>query len=144
MPSSSLLIDTTTDFGVQVADRLERERIIWLTTVTPAGVPQPNPVWFLWTKGEFLLFTQPGTPKLRNIAAEPHVSLNFNTNATGGAVVVLTGTARIDQGGADESELDAFVAKYTEGLVDIGMTRDQFFADYAATVRITPDRLRGF
>ncbi|MFE3194014.1 TIGR03667 family PPOX class F420-dependent oxidoreductase [Nocardia sp. NPDC059240] len=144
MPSSALLIDTTTDFGIQATQRLARETIIWLTTVTPARVPQPNPVWFLWVEGEFLLFTRPGTPKLRNIAAEPQVSLNLNTNATGGEVVVLTGTARIDQAGADGAERDAFVAKYAEGLVDIGMTREQFFDDYAVTVRIRPDRLRGF
>jgi hypothetical protein len=24
------------------------EDVIWLTTVNQAGVPQPNPMWFLW------------------------------------------------------------------------------------------------
>jgi PPOX class probable F420-dependent enzyme len=144
MSSSSPLIDSNTDFGVKVTKRLAQDAIIWLTTVSPSGTAQPNPVWFQWAAGEFLIFTQPGTPKLRNIAANARVSLNFNTTATGGDVVVLTGTARVDTDSASTAELDAFVEKYTEGLVDIGMTREQFFADYSVPVRIIPDRLRGF
>ncbi|WP_454197780.1 TIGR03667 family PPOX class F420-dependent oxidoreductase [Nocardia sp. Marseille-Q1738] len=144
MSSSSPLIDSNSDFGVKVSKRLTQEAIIWLTTVSPSGTPQPNPVWFQWRDEAFLIFTQPGTPKLRNIAADPRVSLNFNSTATGGDVVVFTGTAQVDAAGASASELDAFVEKYTEGLVDIGMTREQFFADYSVPVRIVPDRLRGF
>ncbi|MFF0610822.1 TIGR03667 family PPOX class F420-dependent oxidoreductase [Nocardia tengchongensis] len=142
MPTS--LIDTGTDFGALVTKRLSADTIIWLTTVSPTGTPQPNPVWFLWSNGAFLLFTQPATPKLRNITANPRVSLNLNTTATGGEVVVLNGEARIDADGATPAEIDAYVQKYTEGLVEIGMTREQFFADYSIPVRIVPTRLRGF
>ncbi|MGW5113101.1 TIGR03667 family PPOX class F420-dependent oxidoreductase [Nocardia sp. NPDC004123] len=144
MSSSSPLIDSNTDFGVKVTEHLVQDTIIWLTTVSPSGTPQPNPVWFQWDDGAFLLFTQPGTPKLRNIAANSRVSLNLNSTATGGDVIVFTGTARVDADGASAAELDAFVEKYTEGLVDIGMTREQFFADYSVPVRVVPDRLRGF
>ncbi|MGV9668878.1 TIGR03667 family PPOX class F420-dependent oxidoreductase [Nocardia niigatensis] len=144
MSSSSSLIDSNTDFGVKVSKHLVQDTIIWLTTVSPSGTPQPNPVWFQWDDGAFLVFTQPDTPKLRNIAANSRVSLNLNSTATGGDVIVFTGTARVDADGASAAELDAFVEKYTEGLVDIGMTREQFFADYSIPVRIVPDRLRGF
>ncbi|MFD6352316.1 TIGR03667 family PPOX class F420-dependent oxidoreductase [Nocardia tengchongensis] len=142
MPTS--LIDTGTDFGALVTKRLSADTIIWLTTVSPTGTPQPNPVWFLWSNGTFLLFTQPSTPKLRNITANPRVSLNLNTTATGGEVVVFNGEARIDADGATAAEIDTYVEKYTEGLVEIGMTREQFFADYSIPVRIVPTRLRGF
>ncbi|WP_433722781.1 TIGR03667 family PPOX class F420-dependent oxidoreductase [Nocardia sp. CA-129566] len=144
MSSSASLIDSSTDFGVKVTKHLVQDTIIWLTTVSPSGTPQPNPVWFHWEGGAFLVFTQPGTPKLRNIVANPRVSLNLNTTATGGDVIVFTGTARADAGGASTAELDAFVEKYAEGLVDIGMTREQFFADYSIPLRVVPDRVRGF
>ncbi|WP_433677845.1 TIGR03667 family PPOX class F420-dependent oxidoreductase [Nocardia sp. CA-119907] len=144
MSSSASLIDSSTDFGVKVTKHLVQDTIIWLTTVSPSGTPQPNPVWFQWEGGAFLVFTQPGTPKLRNIAANPRVSLNLNTTATGGDVIVFTGTARVDADGAATAELDAFVEKYAEGLVDIGMTREQFFADYSIPLRVVPDRVRGF
>ncbi|MGV9663791.1 TIGR03667 family PPOX class F420-dependent oxidoreductase [Nocardia niigatensis] len=143
MSSSAPLIDSTTEFGVKVARRLAQDAVIWLTTVSPSATPQPNPVWFQWANEEFLIFTQPGTPKLRNIAANPRVSLNLNSTPAGGDVIVLTGTVRVDND-TTPAERDAFVEKYTDGLADIGMTRDQFFADYSIPLRITPDRLRGF
>lgn len=141
--SSDVLIDTTTDFGRMVADRLAREQVIWLTTVGPSGTPQPNPVWFQWHDGEFLLFSQPDRPKLRNIARNPRVSLHLNSTEHGGEVVIFTGVARV----ADEptpAELDSFAEKYADGLVSISMTREEFFAEYSTPVRITPERLRGF
>ena len=138
------LIDADTDFGGKVADRLERAAVVWLTTVNRSGTPQPNPVWFIWADGAFLIFTQPGTPKLRNIAANPQVSLNLNTTPAGGDVVVFNGTARVDESDVPAAELDAFVEKYADGLNDLGMTRAEFFADYSVRVRVAPDRLRGF
>ncbi|MGW3546081.1 hypothetical protein ACWDNI_36860 [Nocardia niigatensis] len=92
MSSSSSLIDSNTDFGVKVSKHLVQDTIIWLTTVSPSGTPQP---------------------KLRNIAANSRVSLNLNSTATGGDVIVFTGTARVDADGASAAELDAFVEKYT-------------------------------
>jgi hypothetical protein len=41
------MIDTSTKFGQRVAQRLEEERVIWLTTVDGQGIPQPRPVWLL-------------------------------------------------------------------------------------------------
>ncbi|WP_280234099.1 TIGR03667 family PPOX class F420-dependent oxidoreductase [Nocardia cyriacigeorgica] len=141
---SAQLIDTSTEFGAGVAKRLEQEQVVWLTTVGPTGTPQPNPVWFLWRDGEFLLFSQPDRPKLRNIARNPRVALHLNSTESGGDVVVLTGAARIDDTDPAPAETDAYVEKYTEGLVSISMTRDQFFEEYSVPIRITPDRLRGF
>ncbi|MFE3542408.1 TIGR03667 family PPOX class F420-dependent oxidoreductase [Nocardia sp. NPDC059177] len=137
------VLDESTPFGATVARRLADDHVIWLTTIAPSGTPQPNPVWFLWRAGEFLLFTQPGTPKLRNIAANPRVSLNLNSTASGGDVAVFTGTAQVGAA-ADPEETAAYVRKYTQGFVDIKMTEAEFFADYSVPVHITPDRLRGF
>ncbi|MET8878503.1 TIGR03667 family PPOX class F420-dependent oxidoreductase [Nocardia sp. NPDC004604] len=140
----SAIVDTGTAFGAKVAARLAQENIIWLITVGPSGTPQPNPVWFQWRDGEFLIFSQADKSKLRNIARNPRVSLHLNSTESGGDVVVLTGTARIDESGATPAETAAFTEKYTEGLASISMTEDQFHAEYSVTVRITPDRLRGF
>ncbi|WP_433195648.1 TIGR03667 family PPOX class F420-dependent oxidoreductase [Nocardia sp. CA-107356] len=142
--SATPVVDTGTAFGAKVAARLGQENVIWLTTVGRTGTPQPNPVWFQWRDGEFLIFSQADKSKLRNIARNPRVSLHLNSTATGGEVVVLTGTARIDESGATPAETAAFTEKYTEGLAAISMTEEQFHAEYSVTVRITPDRLRGF
>ncbi|MGV9612776.1 TIGR03667 family PPOX class F420-dependent oxidoreductase [Nocardia xishanensis] len=138
------VVDTGTEFGAKVAERLGREGVLWLTTVGPSGTPQPNPVWFQWRDGEFLLFSQPNKSKLRNIAHNPRVSLNLNSNEHGGDVVVLTGTARIVEERPSDDEIASYTAKYTNGLADINMSADEFYAEYSVPIRITPDRLRGF
>jgi len=39
-------IDTSTTFGAAMIDRLEAQKLAWLTTVDSKGTPQPNPVRF--------------------------------------------------------------------------------------------------
>ncbi|WP_280299720.1 TIGR03667 family PPOX class F420-dependent oxidoreductase [Nocardia neocaledoniensis] len=137
------VLDESTPFGAMVAKRLADEHVIWLTTVGADGTPQPNPVWFLWRAGEFLLFTQPAAKRLRHIAERPRVALNLNSTHSGGDVVVFAGEARVGEQ-ADAEEIADYVRKYTQGFVDIKMTEAEFFASYSTPIRITPDRLRGF
>ena len=73
-----MLIDTATDSGRRVAQRLENERLVWLTTVAPDGTRQPSPVWFLWDGGSVLIYSQPNRPKLRHIQRNPNVASNFD------------------------------------------------------------------
>lgn len=137
-------VDTSTEFGAKAAERLAREPIVWFTTVGKSGTPQPNPVWFLWHDESVLLFSQPETPKLRNIARNPRVSLNLNSTEHGENVIVLSGTATVVEEPITPEITTAYVTKYTEGLKSIKMTAEEFFADYSVPVRIVPDRLRGF
>ena len=137
------LIDPATDFGARVAERLDREQIIWLTTVGPTGTPQPNPVWFRWDGEAFLVFSQPDRPKLRNIARNPRVALHFNSTESGGEVVVFGGAAQLEPP-VDADEIAAYLDKYESGLAELAMTGDQFRAEYSVPLRVVPDRLRGF
>ncbi|MEU4433760.1 TIGR03667 family PPOX class F420-dependent oxidoreductase [Nocardia rhamnosiphila] len=137
------LIDPATDFGARVAERLDREQIIWLTTVGPTGTPQPNPVWFRWDGHSFLIFSQPDRPKLRNIARNPRVALHFNSTESGGEVVVFGGAAQLEPP-VDADEVAAYLDKYESGLAELAMTGDQFRAEYSVPLRVVPDRLRGF
>jgi PPOX class probable F420-dependent enzyme len=138
------LIDQSTDFGKRATERLGSEDVGWLTTAGKSGTPAPNPVWFLWRDDSLLVFSQPDKPKLRNIAHNPRVSLNLNSDRTGGEVVILSGPATADADGPTEDELAAFTAKYGEPIKQLGMTNEQFFAEYSVLIRITPDRIRGF
>ncbi|MFI1914966.1 TIGR03667 family PPOX class F420-dependent oxidoreductase [Nocardia sp. NPDC020380] len=142
--TSAPVVNTSSDFGSHVANRLERDFVIWLTTVGPTGTPQPNPVWFLWDGTEFLLFSKPDQAKLRNIAHNPRVALNLNSTPGGSEIAILTGTARLPEEAATADEIAAYTKKYASGMTDIGLTVEQFYADYSVPIRITPDRLRGF
>ena len=60
-----------------------------MTTVTPSGQPSPSPVWFLWDGAETVLMYSRESPRLRHLAANPRVALNFAGDGRGGDIVVL-------------------------------------------------------
>ena len=137
-------IDTTTPFGERAQRRLREDKMAWLTTTSEDGTPQPVPVWFLWDGADsFLIYSRPGTAKLRNIAARPRVSLNLDGNGEGGDVVVVLGTAAVtDDPPADA--LPSYVEKYATFIARNDWTPESFAADYSVPLRITATRLRGF
>src|SRR5690348_2946915 len=98
-------IDTSSAFGERAERRLREERIAWLTTVRRDGTPQNVPVWYLWDGDAFLLYSRPRTQKLRNIAANPHVTLHLDGNGRGGDIVVVTGDAAVDDGAPPANEV---------------------------------------
>jgi PPOX class probable F420-dependent enzyme len=136
-------IDTSTAFGERAARRIRDEVLGWLVTVSPAGAPQPVPVWFLWDGADgVLLYSRPDKPKLRNIAANPRVSLHLDGNGQGGDIVVLSGmAAQSDDPPADQVE--EYVAKYRPLIEGNGWTPASFAADYSVPVRISLTRLSG-
>lgn len=136
-------LDTSTEFGARVERRLRQETILWLTTVSPTAAPQPSPVWFLWDGATLLIYSRPDTPKLRNIARHPTVSLHFDGNGTGGDIVVLTGEARLAGDAPPADAVPAYLEKYRKGIARIGMTPESFARTYSVAIRVTPARLRG-
>jgi PPOX class probable F420-dependent enzyme len=136
-------IDTSTEFGERAVRRLLNEPIVWLTTVNPAGAPVPSPVWFLWEEGEVLMYSRPGTLKLRNIEANPRVTLNLDSADDGEDIVILSGRARVDSSQPPADQVDAYLSKYSELISRLGWEPAGFAADYSVPVRIAPLRLRG-
>lgn len=138
-----LTIDTSTDFGARVACRLENESIGWLVTVDADQMPQPSPIWFLWDGETFLIYSQPDTPKLRNIAHNPRVALHLDGDGQGGDIVILTGEARLDLDAPPATANAAYLSKYATAIERIGMTPESFAETYSAALRMTPAKLRG-
>jgi PPOX class probable F420-dependent enzyme len=136
-------IDPNTEFGARVQRRLKDEVVIWLTTVRPDGTPEPSPVWFFWDGISFLIYSQPNRPKLRNIARDPRVALNFDSNR-GGNVVIFTGEARVAPDELPANQHADYLAKYRGDISRIGMNPDSFAQAYSVPIRVTPSKLRGF
>jgi len=90
-----------------------------------------------------LIYSQPNTPKLRHIAANPRVSLSLDGNGRGGDIVILTGTARVDDSAPSSASLPAYQAKYATGIRQLGMTAESFAQAYSVPIRFTPEKLRG-
>ncbi len=142
MTTPFALPDPLTEAGARLAERLDRELIAWLTTVTPDGRPQSSAVWFLWAAGEILVYSRSGTPRTANIAASAHVSVHLNSDATGDDIVTFEAEARLDPGAPSAAANPAYLAKYRRLIVDNGWTDEQFATDYPTAIWIRPTRLR--
>jgi PPOX class probable F420-dependent enzyme len=138
------MIDFTSRLGRHVKRRLRRDQIIWLTTVDSNNAPQPRPVWFHWDDETILIFSERGKAKLRHIARNPKVSLNFNTDEDGGDVAVIGGETKIMDDPPPGNKVKAYLRKYREGIKSLDMTVAEFSAAYAVPILVTPNTLRGF
>jgi PPOX class probable F420-dependent enzyme len=134
------MLDPSTPAGSKAATLLEDAVVIWLTTVDAKGRPKASPVWFVVDEGEFLIYSLADTPRVRNIRANPQVSLNLDSRE-GGDVVVIEGIARIVEGVSSEDHA-AYQAKYRSHIAGLGYTTAQFAAGYPTSIRVEPTRWR--
>ena len=137
------MLDASTEFGARAARRLREEKLAWLTTVAPSGTPQPVPVWFLWDgEDSILVYSRPGTPKLRNLERNTYVSLHLDGDGRGGDIVVCLGEARVSSDPPADQVAD-YVAKYTWGFERNNWSATQFADLYSVPIRISVRRIRG-
>ena len=138
-----LELDQRTEFGARAAEHLRDEIVVWLTSVTPSGAPVPNPVWFLWDgAASVLVYSLPGE-RVRNLEANPRVTLHFGGDGRGGDVVVLIGRASVDGQAPSADRNPAYLEKYGSHITRIGMTPETFARRYAVPLRIALTRVRG-
>jgi PPOX class probable F420-dependent enzyme len=126
----------------RVQARLRQNLMAWLTTVRPDGQPVSVPVWFLLREdGTILLYSQPGTQKLRNIAGNPKVSLGLDVTDIGRNVVRMEGIARVAPDEVAANQQTAYLAKYTERIAALFGTPERFAELFSTPVIITPAKL---
>jgi PPOX class probable F420-dependent enzyme len=133
------------EISPQLEQRVRDEKTVWLTTVRDDGTPQPVPVWYLWDGDTFLIFSQPKAQKLRNIAHNPKVSLNFKHTDDFGeeGIVIIFGEAYVDKTVPPSNQLADYLGKYLEGIKEINMTPDSLAAEFSVALRVKPTRVRG-
>lgn len=136
------LFDLNKKTGAAAEARLQHDQAAWLTTVSPDGVPQPTPVWYLYDGDTFLIYSEPGKPKIRNIQANPRVSLHLDGDRAGLDIVIVEGTAEI--GGPPADTVSAYVQKYRDGFTRIKMDAAKFATSYSVPIRIRADRTRAW
>jgi PPOX class probable F420-dependent enzyme len=93
-------------------------------------------VGFLWDGGEVVsAYSMPGA-RVRNIAANPRVTLNFDGDGSGGNIVVLSGIAEVDSEAPPADAVPAWLEKYADLIARFGMTPASFAARFSVPVRI--------
>jgi PPOX class probable F420-dependent enzyme len=141
----SFNIDTSTEFGAKTARRVVEDKLAWLTTVDSTGTPQPNPVWFLWDDGSFIIFSKPNQAKLKNIARSERVSFNFEATEDEEQITIFTGKAEhVDRATIAQELLDRYAEKYRQGMININLPLPEYEAAYTEIIRFTPEKLRGW
>jgi PPOX class probable F420-dependent enzyme len=140
----NVVFDSGSDADRHALERLGRDRIGWLTTVTPDGQPQTFPIWFLWQDGEVLIYSDRRARRNLNVRANPRVSLHLSDDGKGYDVVIIEGEARIDDGAPAPEHNAAFNAKYGEAIRDGFSTPEEFTTVYNVPIRIRPTRGRAF
>ena len=130
--------------GFELTEQIERhlisDQVAWLTTVTPTGRPAPRPVWFVWDGSAITVYSVNRGAKLRHIAVNDSVSLNFNSTPGGGDVVVISGHARIVRDAPLPSRFPGLLDKYLPAVESMGQPVSWFDENYRTAIHITPDR----
>lgn len=126
----------------RVEARLRTNLMAWLTTVSPTARPDSVPVWFLaGADGSILVYSRPAQTKLRNIAANPFVSLGLDVTDLGREIIRIEGRAVHVHDHPRADEVADYAAKYTERIGAIFGTVEQFAASFSEAIVITPTRL---
>jgi PPOX class probable F420-dependent enzyme len=101
-----MLRSMTTDLSVAALELLDSDAVATLATLNADGSPHLSMAWVGLEGGEIVIGSITDQRKLRNIRRDPRVSLTVQTGRTNDAglleYLVVTGTARITEGGGAE------------------------------------------
>ena len=132
----------TAERRAHVEGRLQHNLIAWLATVDAEGQPHTVPVWFLWRDdGTVLTYTRAGKAKLRNLRANPRVSLALDVTDIGRDVIRIEGTAFLDEAVPAADQHPAYLAKYAERIGALFDTPAAFAQMFSVPIVIRPRRL---
>jgi PPOX class probable F420-dependent enzyme len=139
-----MVFDAGTPADNHALDRLRTDMIGWLTTVTPEGQPQTFPIWFMWSDGELLVYSDRRAKRLGNIRANPRVTLHLDDDGRGNDIVIVEGEARIDPSTPPLTRNDAYLTKYGEWIREELNSPEEMETIYNVPVWIRPMRGRAF
>lgn len=121
--------------------RLDRESILWLTTVRPNGQPQTLPVWYVLDGDEILVWSIDGK-RVQNLGSNPKVSAHVNDDGRGGDILSIEGTAVVDGARGSAKDHAKYVDRYQSFLNSYDWSWDGFSEKYSVPVVITPMKIR--
>jgi PPOX class probable F420-dependent enzyme len=123
----------------EVSRRLTSDQFGWLTTVAKSGQPVPRLIWFFYDGTDLTVYTMPNAAKVAHIEARPQVSLNLDSDGQGAGIIVIAGTAAVDETGVDCRDDEPYWAKYREAADKAGLT--DMMANFSTRLRIAPTKV---
>ena len=129
------MIELTED----VSSRLASDHYGWLTTIAKSGQPVPRLIWFYYDGTDLTVYSMPNAAKVAHIEARPKVSLNLDSDGQGEGIIVIAGTAAVDEAGVDCRDDEPYWAKYREAADKAGLT--DMMANFSTRLRIAPTKV---
>jgi len=130
------------DDAAWAREHLATDVVAWLTTVAADGRPQSSVISFLHDGSTIVFYSQPDTPKLRNIARLPQVSFHLQSDPYGDHLLIVEGRAEIDPSIPPSDANEAYRAKYREPLAHWAMDEATTATEFSVPVRIHSIRVR--
>ncbi|HEX3821840.1 MAG TPA: pyridoxamine 5'-phosphate oxidase family protein [Candidatus Sulfotelmatobacter sp.] len=100
------------------------------------GTPRVVPVWFHWNGREIVMASPPKAPKLKALAKNPKVALTIDDNTFPHKVLLIRGTARLENVNGIVPEYEACAARYFDPAL-AGQWLSQLRTMVSSQVRIT-------
>ncbi|MFL5777301.1 MAG: pyridoxamine 5'-phosphate oxidase family protein [Chloroflexota bacterium] len=119
---------------------LERQPIVWLSTVRPDGTPQVIPVWYWWDGEALVIFSKPHAQKVRNIRSNPAVALALGEPDDDFDVALVEARAELLDTPTAAVLPEPFLEKYANRMAAVGLDRATFAATYSQVVVVVPSR----
>ncbi len=92
----------------------QRRNFAHVATVLPDGSPHSVPVWIALEGDRIAFFTQPGTRKARNVAADPRVAISIADSANPYRMAQVRGRVVETVGGEEAlAIMDRMALRYT-------------------------------
>jgi PPOX class probable F420-dependent enzyme len=130
------------DDGAWAREHLEADVVGWLTSVAADRRPQSSLISFLHDGSSIFFYSQPNTPKLRNLANSALVSFHLQSDPYGDHALIVEGEAVIDPSIAPSDVHAAYRVKYRDPLEHWAMDEAQTARDFSVPIRIRPIRVR--
>jgi PPOX class probable F420-dependent enzyme len=127
-----------------IARALQREPVVWLSTVCPDGRPHVVPVWFLWDDDSILILSKPDAQKVRNIRAEPRVMIAVGRPGPNFDVELIDAAAELAGEPIARRLAEALARKYARTVERAGVSVEAFTAIYSQLIWVRPTRWLGW
>jgi PPOX class probable F420-dependent enzyme len=125
-----------------IAAALEREAVVWLSTIRPDGAPHLVPLWFVWDGRAIQARSKPDAQKVQNLRANPRAMVAIGQPGASFDVELFEALAELP--GQTEALPGQFASKYDDLASAADVAMDQFGAIYCQPIVLRPTRWLGW
>ena len=119
---------------------LDRETVVWLSSVRPDGRPHLIPIWFWWDGDAVLFASKPEACKVANLRANADCMLAIGDPDADFDVALIEARAELAPMATKDLLAAGLLAKYRDRMDVAGLTPTTFADTYSQVIRIFPTR----